>query len=122
MTRQSRIQAICSMNIHEYQAKAILREFGAPLHELTLDDLSRPGVVFQIGLPPLRIDVLTAIDGVDFSRAWPRRLTADFDGVQVGVIGREDFLANKRATGRLKDRADAERLDPRRGSAPRRRR
>jgi hypothetical protein len=90
-----------------------LREFGAPLHELSVEDLAHSGTVFQIGLPPLRIDVLTAIDGVDFSSAWPRRLVADFDGVQVGVIGRKDFLINKRATGRLKDRADAERLDPR---------
>jgi len=80
-------------------------------------DLSRPGVVFQIGLPPLRIDVLTAIDGVIFTDAWPRRVVADFGGIAVPVIGREDFLANKRATGRLKDRADARRLDP-----PRRRR
>jgi hypothetical protein len=99
-----------------------LHEFGAPLHELRREDLAQPGVVFQIGLPPLRVDILTAIDGVDFARAWPRRLTADFDGVPVGVISREDFLTNKRATGRLKDRADAERLDPRPRSRSRRRR
>ena len=78
--------------------------------------------MFQLGLPPLRIDVLTALDGVDFPAAWRRRLTADFDGVPVGVIGRDDFLTNKRATGRLKDRADAERLEPRPRSRARRRR
>lgn len=100
---------------------ASLREFGAPLQDLRAADLTTPGVVFQIGMPPLRIDVLTAIDGVQFSSAWPRRLEADFDGVLVPVIGREDFLANKRATGRLKDRADAERLDPRRHPRPRKR-
>ncbi len=99
---------------------AALRDFGAPLHELGVDDLSRPGIVYQIGLPPLRIDVLTAIDGVAFRAAWPRRITADFDGVDVPVIGRGDFLANKRATGRVKDRADAERLD-RRARKPRKR-
>ena len=104
------------------RAFAALREFGAPLQDLRVADLATPGVVFQIGLPPLRIDVLTAIDGVDFSHAWPRRLSADFDGVEVGVIGREDFLTNKRATGRLKDRADAARLDPRRGRSVRKRR
>jgi hypothetical protein len=97
-----------------------LREFGAPLHDLRSADLARSGVVFQIGLPPLRIDVLTAIDGVEFSGAWPRRTSADFDGIRVPVIGRRDFLANKRATGRLKDRADAHRLDPER--RPQRRR
>ncbi len=104
------------------RAFGALREFGAPLRELRVADLASPGVVFQIGLPPLRIDILTAIDGVEFARAWPRRLQADFDGVEVGVIGREDFLANKRATGRIKDRADAERLEPRRSRRIRARR
>jgi hypothetical protein len=103
------------------RALAALRDFGAPLHDLDVADLCRPGIVYQIGLPPLRIDVLTAISGVDFETAWPRRIVADFDGVKVPVIGREDFLANKRATGRVKDRADAERLDPRRPRARRRR-
>lgn len=94
-------------------AYAALRVFGAPLHELSVADLASPGIVFQIGLPPLRIDILTQISGVDFSAAWPRRQMAVFGDVRVPVIGREDFLANKRATGRLKDRADAERLEPR---------
>jgi hypothetical protein len=92
------------------RAYAALRAFGAPLHDLTVTDLATPGVVFQIGLPPLRIDILTQISGVEFARAWPRRLRARFDDVAVTVLGRADFLANKRATGRLKDLADAERL------------
>lgn len=91
-----------------------LREFGAPLHDLDEAELSRPGIVYQIGLPPLRIDVLTTIDGVEFRAAWRKRISADFDGVEVPVIGRSDFIANKRATGRLKDLADAERLEARR--------
>ncbi len=80
------------------------------VRDLTPRDLAHPGVVFQIGLPPLRIDVLTQISGVDFATAWPRRQEALFDDVQVAVLGRDDFIANKRATGRLKDLADAERL------------
>jgi len=88
-----------------------LREFGAPLHDLGVADLSQPGIVYQVGLPPLRIDVLTTIDGVEFRAAWRKRISADFDGVEVPVIGRSDFIANKRATGRLKDLADAERLE-----------
>lgn len=104
------------------RAIAALREYGAPLHDLTAADLARPGVAFQIRLPPLRIDVLTAISGVDFPLAWSRRLMADFDDIPVPVIGRQDFLVNKRATGRLRDRADAERLDPSRPSPRRRRR
>lgn len=89
-----------------------LRLFGAPLQDLTPHDLATPGVVFQIGLPPLRIDILTAISGVRFARAWPRRQRATFDDVPVAVLGRADFLTNKRATGRIKDLADAERLAP----------
>jgi hypothetical protein len=102
------------------RAFAALRDFGAPLHALRPGDLAHRGVVFQIGLPPLRIDVLTDIDGVTFHDAWPRRLAAEFDGVTAPVISRKDFLINKRATGRLKDRADAERLEGR--SRPRKRR
>ena len=96
------------------RAYAALRDFGAPLHDLTPRDLSTPGVVFQIGVPPLRIDVLTQISGVEFAAAWPRRVHALFADVAVAVIGRDDFITNKRATGRLKDLVDAERLERRR--------
>jgi hypothetical protein len=92
------------------RAYAARRAFGAPLQDLTVDDLATPETVFQIGLPPLRVDILTAITGVEFGRAWRRRQRALFDEVPVPVLGREDFLANKRATGRLKDLADAEAL------------
>jgi hypothetical protein len=87
-----------------------LREFGAPLHDLTPEDLSTPGVVFQIGVAPVRIDVLTQISGVEFAAAWSRRQEAPFEDVTIPVIGREDLIANKRATGRLQDLADLERL------------
>ena len=84
--------------------------FGAPLHDLTEADLSNPGVVFQIGVAPLRIDVLTAIDGVDFSEAWPARLITKFDDQRIGVLSKEHLIKNKRATGRTQDLADVERL------------
>ncbi len=106
------------------KAYEALRAFGAPLHDLTVTDLTTPGVVFQIGLPPLRIDLLTEITGVAFAPAWRRRIRASFNDVPVAVLGREDFLTNKRATGRLQDLADAERLERSRHgarSAPRRR-
>jgi len=91
---------------------AALAAFGAPLRDLTVEDLATPGVVFQIGLPPVRIDILTKIDAVEFAAAWPNRLAARFGKIPVSIIGRDDFLTNKRAVGRLKDLADAERLDP----------
>ncbi|MEM9944309.1 MAG: nucleotidyltransferase [Planctomycetota bacterium] len=90
----------------------VLAEFGAPLHELTIDDLSRPGIVFQIGVEPSRIDILTAISGVEFDHAWANRLAVELDGIPLSVISRADLIVNKRACGRPKDIADAETLDP----------
>jgi len=84
--------------------------FGAPLHDLTEEDLTNPGVVFQIGVAPLRIDVLTTIDGVDFAEAWPARFITKFDDQPIGVLSREHLIKNKRATGRTQDLADVERL------------
>lgn len=88
-----------------------LAEFGAPLSDVSADDFSRPGIVFQMGLPPARIDVLTALSGVTFAEAWPDRVRAPFGEVTVDVIGRDAFVANKRATGRAKDLGDIESLD-----------
>ncbi len=90
----------------------VLADFGAPLHDLTVDDLANPGMVFQIGVEPSRIDILTAISGVGFDRAWENRLSIELDGIQLNVIGRDDLIVNKRACGRPKDIADAESLDP----------
>ncbi|MBB3208736.1 hypothetical protein FHS27_004568 [Rhodopirellula rubra] len=89
----------------------VLAEFGAPLHDLTIADLARPGMVFQIGVEPSRIDILTAISGVDFDHAWANRLAVEMEDVQLSVIGRADLIVNKRACGRPKDIADAETLD-----------
>lgn len=89
-----------------------LAAFGAPLDDLTIEDLSKPGVVFQIGVEPSRIVILTAISGVDFNRAWDRRVSIEMDGVCINVLGREDLIVNKRASGRPKDLVDADTLDP----------
>ena len=90
----------------------VLADFGAPMHDLTIDDLSKPGMVFQIGVEPSRIDILTAISGVEFDHAWTNRLSIELDGIELCVIGRADLIVNKRACGRPKDIADAETLDP----------
>jgi len=88
-----------------------LAGFGAPLTGLRLEDLVPPDVVFQIGVPPNRIDILTAIDGVDFAAAWTRRTTVRLAGLELPVLGREDLIATKRAAGRPKDLADLAWLD-----------
>jgi hypothetical protein len=88
-----------------------LREFGAPLFDLTERDLSTPDTVFQIGLPPSRIDLLTSISGVAFDDAWPRHVDVTLGTLVVPVIGRDDFVANNKATGRTKDLLDIQMLE-----------
>ena len=90
-----------------------LEDFGAPLESVTARDFSTPGVVFQMGLPPVRIDVLTTLTGLAFEDAWAGRLQASFGGIAVDVIGRDDFIRNKRAIGRARDLGDVERLGER---------
>ena len=87
---------------------AALLEFGAPVTDLSPEDLSAPGVVFQIGVPPGRVDILTQLSGLSFAEAWPSRLGAPFGPIEVDFIGREAFIKNKLATGRDKDRVDVE--------------
>ncbi len=77
---------------------------------LTVADFAGPDVVGQLGYPPLRIDVLTSIDGVTVADAWPRRMIFTLDGRDVPCIGRDDLLATTRAADRPRDRADAARL------------
>jgi hypothetical protein len=93
------------------RAYEALRAFGAPLQDLTVEDLTTSGTVYQIGLPPVRIDILTRITGVEFDAAWRVRLDTPIDDLVVPVIGREALLANKRALGRTRDLADVELLE-----------
>jgi hypothetical protein len=78
--------------------------------------LTTPGVVFQIGVAPRRVDILTAIDAVEFEEAWAARRDVEIEGLPVHVLGREHILRNKRATGRPKDLADASWLEEQGGS------
>lgn len=85
---------------------AALRIFGAPLFDLSIDDLLRLDTVFQLGVPPARIDILTGISGVTFDEAWRGRVDVPIDDHVVPVIGFSELLRNKEATGRAKDQAD----------------
>lgn len=91
-----------------YQA---LMEFGAPLHEVDETTFVKPGIVFQIGIAPRRIDLISSISGVAFDEAYRQRQTVEIDGLPVPILSCDDLIRNKRATGRDKDRLDAERLE-----------
>ena len=87
-----------------------LREFGAPLTDLTSKDFSEEGFFFQMGVPPVRVDVLMGIPGISFDECWSRRMEVDFDGLMVIFISKEDLIASKRAAGRPQDLIDADML------------
>jgi len=89
---------------------AALKEFGAPLKGITEEDFSEDGYFYQIGRPPMRVDVLMGIPGLEFDRAWERRVEVDFDGLLVSFICKEDLIVAKRASGRDQDLIDADSL------------
>jgi hypothetical protein len=89
-----------------------LLEFGAPLHThgITREDFIAEGTVYQLGLPPSRIDLLTSISGVTFDSAWPGRVTAPVADMDIPFIGREALIENKQASARDKDLIDLDLL------------
>lgn len=89
-----------------------LRSFGAPTSRLRPNDFHSPDVVYQIGVAPRRIDILTSVTGLTFEAAWPNRHTVEVEGLSIAFLGRSDLVANKRATGRPQDVADVARLEP----------
>ena len=88
-----------------------LTSLGAPLFDLSAEDLCTPGAMFQIGIAPIRIDVLTKITAVEFDEAWACRLASEFEGEPVAVLSRELLIRNKTAAGRAQDLADVEWLE-----------
>jgi predicted nucleotidyltransferase len=85
-----------------------LRKFGAPLEHdgISAETFTENQVVYQIGIAPVRIDILTEITGVEFADAWTKRVGSTFFGVPVHFISLDDLLANKRAMGRDSDLKD----------------
>jgi predicted nucleotidyltransferase len=95
-------------------AAAVLRalaRFGAPLDNLSITDLQTEGLVFQIGVAPRRIDIITSLDGLNFDEAFAHAKTVKVEDITVHVLSVEDMIANKRAAGRTKDMADVEMLE-----------
>ena len=91
-----------------------MEAFGFPpgLTAAELEDTSGPPPTgFRFGRPPLAIDLLTTVQGIEFDEAWAGAELRRLGGLEVRVIGRAELLANKRATGRVKDAADVEALE-----------
>jgi hypothetical protein len=88
-----------------------IKDFGFQFSNLTEIDFEVPGNVIQIGNPPLRIDLLTEIDGVHFEEAFEQRIEAVIHNLKINFISYSDLIKNKRATGRFKDLGDIENLN-----------
>ena len=92
-------------------AMRALQRFGAPMHDLTQEDLQKDGIVFQIGVAPRRIDIMTTASGLRFEDAFERSLSTNIEGIEVHVPSLDDLIRNKKASGRTRDLADAEALE-----------
>ena len=88
-----------------------LKSFGASLENLTRHDLQMDDTVFQIGVAPRRIDIITGVSGLHFEETYERSISVEIEGIEVHIPSREDLIRNKRASGRTKDLADAEALE-----------
>jgi hypothetical protein len=87
-----------------------LNEFGFGSVGLTEGDFESPDKVVQLGVPPVRIDIITSLTGVSWEEAFSGRVAGKYGDLPIYYIGREQFIANKRAIGRKKDLADLEAL------------
>jgi hypothetical protein len=95
-------------------ADAVIRalsRFGAPLHNLTKEDLLEDGTIFQVGVAPRRIDIITTASGLQFETTYQNSIPVTIEGIEVRIPSIDDLILNKRAIGRTKDLADAEALE-----------
>jgi len=93
-----------------------LSRFGSPLFDVEEKDFTEQGIIFQIGVAPRRIDIITAIDGVEFQSAYAKKIAVSVEDLNIPVLSLEDLIKNKESTGREKDALDAKilkkKIDP----------
>ena len=87
-----------------------LAEFGAPLEQINTETFIEKGIVFQIGIVPRRIDILTFIDGVEFDKAYREKENIEIEDITIPFLSKNNIIKNKEATGREKDKLDAKYL------------
>ena len=88
-----------------------LSSFGFGTFGLTPEDFQKPDQVIQLGVPPVRIDLITSITGVSWAQASAGKVSGNYGDIPVSFLGRAQYIANKKATGRTKDLADIEALE-----------
>lgn len=88
-----------------------LAKFGVPLHELTLNDLCNPDMVYQVGIEPNRFDIIMDIAGLAFAEAWDARVESKYMDQQIYIVSREHLIRAKKAANRLQDQLDVKALE-----------
>ena len=106
-----RADEINSINI--YRA---LERFGAPVDQITVNDFANEGIVFQIGVTPRRIDIITHLDGVSFGEADEDKVIVEVEGLKLPILSFDKLIKNKLSTGRERDELDVKLLQKRRKS------
>ncbi|MDA8138125.1 MAG: nucleotidyltransferase [Desulfobacteraceae bacterium] len=94
-------------------AKAVftaLKEFGAPLKDLSAEDFTHKGYFYQMGRPPLRVDIMMSIPGIEFDEVWENRQLVDLEDIKILFISKSDLIRAKEASGRPQDQIDVESL------------
>jgi len=89
---------------------AALKEFGAPLENLTSDDFTQKGYFYQMGRPPIRVDIMMSIPGIEFDEAWEKREVVKLDNLKIFFISRSDLIRAKEASARPQDKIDIDKL------------
>lgn len=87
-----------------------LKEYGAPLVNLTADDFTHQDSFYQMGRSPLRVDIMMSIPGVEFEDAWKNREDVELDGLKIPFISRSDLIRAKEVSGRPQDKIDVDKL------------
>jgi hypothetical protein len=87
-----------------------LKEFGAPLENLSIGDFAQKGYFYQMGRPPLRVDIMMSIPGIEFDEAWKNREVVQIDDFKILFISRSDLIQAKAVSGRPQDNIDIEKL------------
>ncbi len=87
-----------------------LKEFGAPLENLSPDDFAHKGYFYQMGRPPMRVDIMMSIPGIEFDVAWKNREVVELDDLKIFFISRSDLILAKEASGRPQDQIDVDKL------------
>ncbi|MGH9898633.1 MAG: DUF6036 family nucleotidyltransferase [Pyrinomonadaceae bacterium] len=89
---------------------AALKQFGAPLANIKVEDFTNPDIVYHMGRPPLRVDILMSLRGLDFEKCWKNRLESSYDNVLTQFLSAHDLIINKRLAGRPQDLMDVDNL------------